>query len=63
MSKFIFYTSLTPKAKQAFDMGDGKHGKFVVDSGHIAYTDRDGRSLDFHKVIKGTVGEPITEVV
>lgn len=55
---FVYYHNLTPAAKKAFDKGNGKHGKFVVDSGHIAELDKNGRAKDFIKVIK-TKGKDI----
>lgn len=50
--KFVFYASLKTAAKRAFDKGNGRHGKFFVDDGHIAVVGKDGRCLDFIKVIK-----------
>lgn len=49
--KFVYYSNLTPAAKEAFDRCDNS-GRFVVDSGAIAVRDEQGRPQDFVKVLK-----------
>lgn len=61
MSKFVFYGSLKASAKAAFNKGNGKHGKYIVDGDYIAVTDESGRAMDFIKVIKNH-GKPIAGI-
>lgn len=59
--KWVHYASLKPSAKRAFDQGNGRHGKYVIDGKYIAAIDKNsGRALDFVFVVKGG-GEVITE--
>ena len=60
---FVFYNSLKPTARKAFDAGTGKHGAYVVDGDYIAAINKEtGRTLDFVKVIKSGYGPPIKAV-
>jgi hypothetical protein len=59
--QFVYYDNLTPKAKKAFNRGDGDRSGFRINAGCIAKLDIDGRPLDFIKVIK-TKAKDIKEV-
>lgn len=51
--KFCFYLSLKESAKRALRLGDGVHGRYVVDGNHIAVLGKDGRAKDWLLVVKG----------
>ncbi len=53
--RFLFYTSLSDAARQAFDKGNGKHGPFTVKGNYLTY---DGKT---YTITKGTIGPAITE--
>ena len=50
--KWVFYSSLNAKAKRAYNKGNGKRNGFIINNGHIASIDNEGRAKDFIKVIK-----------
>ena len=51
--KFVWYSNLKLGAKKAFDKGNGKYRKYVVNNGFIAAVGKNNRALDWMKVIKG----------
>jgi len=61
MNRFVFYSSLKAPAKKAFNQGNGRHGKYIVDGDYIAAVDDTGRAMDFIKVIKNH-GKPIAGI-
>jgi len=50
--KFLYYSNLKKSAQKAFNKGNGKHGKYVVDDGCIATIDKNGRANLFVKIVK-----------
>ena len=50
--KFVYYDNLTDEAKRAFNSTKAKSHGFCVNMGCIAKLDKNGRAMDFVKVIK-----------